>query len=209
MEHLFTANKILWSTSVFIYMIFPQHNPGKGQLHPHFTRGNQGPGDRYHNWPQVTRRPSDFKCGILSTISQLYLPHEDFAAQRPWARRRRAIRRTLGQLCPGNRLQMCLVPESRRPRSFLRGPDVRPLLSLPPPSIQPEARLLGTCPAAHWGIQPPVMGAWWKHKLVPPPFSLTSGPCLQVLLGQGRSGQRFGCFPAGNPESWRKIKTRS
>lgn len=50
MEHLFTANKILWSTSVFVYMIFPQHNPGRGQLHPHFTKEEiEAQGDDYHN----------------------------------------------------------------------------------------------------------------------------------------------------------------
>lgn len=82
MEHLFTANKILWSTSVFVYMIFPQHNPGRGQLHPHFTKEEiEAQGDDYHNWPQVTHRPSDSKCGILSTTSQLP-PLKDFVARR-------------------------------------------------------------------------------------------------------------------------------
>lgn len=82
MEHLFTANKILWRASVFIYMIFPQHNPGKEQLHPHFTKEEiEAQGDDYHNWPQVTHRPSDSKCGILSTTSQLP-PLKDFAARR-------------------------------------------------------------------------------------------------------------------------------
>lgn len=68
-------------------------------------------------------------------------------------RRRRAIRREpWDSFVLGNHLQMCpLVHESRRPRSFLRGPDVGLLLSLPPPRMQPEASLVGTCPAAHWG----------------------------------------------------------
>ena len=105
-------------------------------------------------------------------------------------RRRRAIRREpWDSFVLGNHLQMCpLVHESRRP-----GCRAAPQ----PSSSQNAARgpLGGHMPLCPLGESSPVprgpggSTSWFLLR-----FSLTSGPCLQVLLGRGALARGFGCF---------------